>query len=169
MTLYAARISRHLSLSRASYDFWRSKNTLKRTASLMSVRCCSSLALRATVPVPWPSQNLCSLSWTLMDDARRQFRRLVTAFQSNSTRTTPPKIMLAPLGIRTTVYHVLSLDISPSRNSACTMATTFCQLVASGLSSRVSSIKHWRRCSARIPNRPPERFRRSLRTAQEIY
>ena len=104
-----------------------------------------------------------------MADMRRRFRRLVTAFQSTLTRTTTLKIMLAPLRIRTTVCYGLSLIIILLQNAACTMATTFCQLVASGLSSRVSSINQWRRCSALIPNRPPERFRRILSTAQAIY
>ena len=38
MTYYAERLSRYLYQSRASYAFWKSKNTLKSTASLMDVR-----------------------------------------------------------------------------------------------------------------------------------
>ena len=56
----------------------------------------------------------------------------------------------------------------PSRNAACTLATTFCQLVASGVLSRVASIIHWRRCSALNSDRPPERFRQSLHNSQAI-
>ena len=66
------------------------------------------------------------------------------------------------------VCHVLSLDSVPSHNADCTMATTFCQLVASGVSYQVTEINHWRKCSSCIPKIPPERFRQSLRTAQAI-
>ena len=125
-TPYAAKISRHLSLYRASYELWRSNNTLNRSASLMAMICCRSLALRVAVPAPWTARNLCSASWNLMDDASWRFRRLVKDFQSNSTRPNPLKSLLAPLGIRTTVCHVLSSDSVPSRNCACTTETTLC-------------------------------------------
>ena len=46
-TMYAARISSHLFQSRSSYAFWRSKKTSKRTASLVTISCCSSLVSRA--------------------------------------------------------------------------------------------------------------------------
>ena len=46
-----------------------------------------------------------------MTDVSRQFRRLVTALQSTSTRPTPLNPPLVPLGIRTDFYHVLSYVI----------------------------------------------------------
>ena len=45
------------------------------------------------------------------------------------------------------------------------MATTFSQLVASGVSSLVAEINHLRRCSALLSDELPERFRISLCTA----
>ena len=48
------------------------------------------------------------------------------------------------------------------------MKTTFCQLMASGESYRIAEINHWWRCSALICDGRSERFKGSLRTAQEI-
>ena len=166
---YAARISSHLSQSRSSYSLWKSKNTLKRTNSLMDLICWSRLDLEVSFPIPQPAQNPFSTSWNLTAVVSRWFRRLVTVFQSTSTITIPLKSPIAPLGIRTTVCRMLSSARSPSRNDAWKMATTFWQLVASGVSSRVASINHWRRCSAYISNGPPKQFRQSLCTAQAIY
>ena len=97
-----------------------------------------------------------------------RFRRLVIAFQSTSTSTIPLNCPLTPLGIRTTVCHMLYSASVTSLNSACKMAATFFYFVASGVSSHVASINHWRRCSARIFNGPPKRFCQILHTAQEI-
>ena len=112
-TLYSARILRHLYRSRASYAFWRSKNTSKRIASPMAVRCWSNLTLRAALPVPRPAQNPCSMSWSVMDVVRRRFRRLQKAFQRTSNRPPPRKSPLSPLGIRKTVCHVLLSASTP--------------------------------------------------------
>ena len=150
LTPYAARISRHLYQSRASYAFWRSKNTPKRTASLMAISCCSRLSSRSEVPFPWPAQKLCITSCKLIADVIWRFRRMVTDFHITSNRPIYLKSPLAPLGIRTTFYHVLSSASVSSWNSAYTMATILCQLVASGMSSPVESINHWRRCSTHI-------------------
>ena len=46
-TPYAVRISRHLSQSRASYSFWRSRNISWGTTSIMGVICWGRLALRS--------------------------------------------------------------------------------------------------------------------------
>ena len=128
-TLYAARISRHISQSRAYYALWRSNNTLKSTPSLMAVIWCSRLASRAAVPVPRPITNPCRESWNLMADVSRRIRRLVTAFQSTLNSPISLKYPLAPLVIKTNVYNMLSLASVPLQNSACTMAPTFCQVV----------------------------------------
>ena len=101
-------------------------------------------------------------------DVRWQFRMLYIIFQSTSTSPIPLKSPLFTLGIRTTVCHVHSLARVPSQNYAYTMATTFCQLFASGVLYEVAAISHWRRCYALIPKGPPERFRKSLRTTQVI-
>ena len=58
------------------------------------------------------------------------------------TSPIPLKYLLSPLIIRMIVCHVLSLDSVPSHNADCTMATTFCQLVASGVSYQVTEINH---------------------------
>ena len=60
---------------------------------------------------------------------------------STSIIQIPLKYLIAPLGIRTYVCHVLSSYSVPSHNSACTMATTYNQLEASGVLSRVPEIK----------------------------
>ena len=98
----------------------------------------------------------------------RRLRRLTIAFQRtsmNPINRNPP----LTFGIRTTVCHMRYSASFPSWNSDCTMVITFSQLVASGESSRIAEISHWRRCSARIPEGPPKQFIQSLRTAREIY
>ena len=109
-------ISRCMSQSRASYAFWRSSKTSKRTASLVVVICWRRLASRVVVPVPRPARNPCSTSWNLMAAVIWRFRRLVTVFQSTSTSLIPLNSPLVPLGIRTNVCHMLSSASVPSRN-----------------------------------------------------
>ena len=109
----------------------------------MSIRCCSSMASRATVPVPRPFRNLWISSWYMI-------------------------AAVLPFGIKMTIFYLHSSVSAPSRKSVCVMATTLCKLVAAGESSRVAAISHWQRCPAHIPEDPPEQFRQSLRTAQAI-
>ena len=82
----------------------------------MDVSCCSILDLTAVFPVPRPAWKPCSPSCNVMATASRQLRRLVTAFKRHSTRPIPLQSLLAPLIIRTTVYHVLSLTRFPLWN-----------------------------------------------------
>ena len=114
------------------------------------------------------TRNLCSMSWNVIATVSRRFKSLVTVFQKTSTSPIPWKSPLVSLGINTAVYHMHSLARFPSQNAFCAMATTFYQLVASGVSSQVAEIIHWWRSSALIPDGPPEWLRQSLRTAQEI-
>ena len=158
----------HLSQFRASYVFWRYKKTPKRTAYLMAVRCWSRLDSTSAVPVLRPAQNPCNTSWNMMADMSQRFRRLATNFQRTLTSTIPLKYLLT-FGIRKTICHMYSLASVLSQNTDFMMAKRFFQLVESGETSRVAAIRHWRRCSALIPDRTPKRFRRSLRTTQEIY
>ena len=48
------------------------------------------------------------------------------------------------------------------------MATTFSQLVESGVLSGVAAINYWWRCSTIITDRPIEQFRKILNTAYAI-
>ena len=84
-----------------------------------------------------------------------------------STITPPWKYLMSPFGIKTTIYHVLSLERVLLWNTTWKIYTTFLQFVASGASARVTSLRHLRRCYTRIPDRLPERFRRIRITAQE--
>ena len=133
----------------------------------MAVSCWRSLASRAVVPVLRPDQNPWSVSWKEIADVSRQLRRLAIYFQRTSTNQiprTPP----FPFGMITTVCHMHSSASVPSRNASYTMTTTLSQLVASGESSPIVEISHWRRCSACIPEGPPEQFRKILCTTQAI-
>ena len=91
----------------------------------MDVSCWIISASRAAVPTPRPSQNLCSTSWYTIAAVNRLFRRPATTLRRTSNSPIPWKSLL-PFGINTTVYHVHSLYSFPSRNTACTMSTTFC-------------------------------------------
>ena len=157
-----------MSQYRASYAFWRSRKTSKRTASLIATTFCSSSSLRTAVFVTRNTWNPCSTSWNMMVFVSWKFRRLVTIFQRTSTSQILLKYSIAPLGIRRTVCHVLSLAIVSSRNAAYNMATTFWKLLASGVSYWVAPINYWRRCSDIITDRTPKWFRQSLRTVQVI-
>ena len=134
----------------------------------MALRCWTSLASRVEDPVPCPAQNLWRELWYEIATASQRLRRLATAFQSTLRSPIPQKSHFYFI-IRTTVCHVHSSESVPSWNTACTMVTTFSQLVPSGELYRVVAISHWRRFFACIPEGPPERFRQSLRTAQAIY
>ena len=95
--LYSVRISRHLPWSRVLYNFWSSRHTLYKTASLMAVICCISLTFRVAVPVPWTSQNPCRTSWNVIAAVKRWFRRLVTVFQKYLYKANPPEVSTTAL------------------------------------------------------------------------
>ena len=100
--------------------------------------------MRASFPVPWTALNLYIASWYVMDDVSQRFIRLVADFQRTSTSPIPRKFVF-PFGIKMTVYHINSSARVLSRNSACTIETTFCQLVESGESSHIAVTNHWQR------------------------
>ena len=104
-TPYPVRISRQRSLSRALYEFHKSRKMECRTAYLMAMRLCSSFASKAAVPVPLPAQKPCRESWNWMEDNIRQLMMPDIAFHMTSTRPIPPKSVPTPLGIITTVCH----------------------------------------------------------------
>ena len=133
----------------------------------MAVSCWRSLASRVVVPVLRPDQNPWSVSWKEIADVSRKLRRLAISFQRTSTNQIPRPPPF-PFGTITTVCHMHYSANVPSWNASYMMSTTFRQLVASVESSPIVEIRHWRRCSARIPEGPPERFRQSLRTNQAI-
>ena len=128
----------------------------------------SSLSSRAAFFVPRTAWNPCITPLNVMADVRRWFRRLVTFSQSTSTSTIPLKYLLTPFVIRTTVCHMISFSIVPSRNAAWMMATTFSKLVKSGVLYQVAEINHWRSCSALIPDRSPGWLRKILRITKVI-
>ena len=134
----------------------------------MDAICCRSLASRLEVPVSWRVRNLCSMSWNLIATVNHWFRSPVNILKSTSMRPISRKYMISPLGIKTTIYQVLSSASAPLGNSACTIVTKFYQLVPSGSSSHVASCNWLRRCSARIPNGPTEQLRQSMITTQGI-
>ena len=134
----------------------------------MAMMGCSSLASRATVHIPWPARNLCSMSRNVIATMKCRFRSMVNVFQSTSTRPIPHNYPLYPLGINKTVYQMLSLASVPLWNAAWTMVTNLCQLVPPCALSQVVSCNHWCRCSTYIPNGPPDWFSKSLRTSQTI-
>ena len=111
----------------------------------MAASCWRSLASRAAVPVPSPTQDLWSVLWKDISAMRRRLRRLAIAFQS--TLMIPiPRNSPSPFRIRTNFCHVHSSASAPSWNAACTMARTFIQLVESGKLSHVAEIGHWKGC-----------------------
>ena len=133
----------------------------------MDVRCWRSLASRAAVLVPRPTRNLWRVSWKEIAAVSRRLRRLTISFQRTLNIPSPWNPPF-PFESRTVICHVHYSTSVLSWNSACTMEATFRQLVASGESSRVAAVIHWRRYSARIHEGLPERFRQSLRTAKAI-
>ena len=64
----------------------------------MAMMGCSSLASRATVHIPWPARNLCSMSRNVIATMKCRFRSMVNVFQSTSTRPIPHNYPLYPLG-----------------------------------------------------------------------
>ena len=71
----------------------------------------------------------------------QRLRRLAITFLRTSMRPIPRKSPFYFV-IMMTVLHMHYLAIVISWNPACTMATTFRQLVASGESSRIAAIIH---------------------------
>ena len=134
----------------------------------MDVRCCISLALRVDVPVPRSARNPWIKSWKRISEVKRWFRSPVTVFQSTSTRPIPRKSLPPPFVTRTTIFHMLLPESVSNKNSACTMETTSSQFVTAVLFYLVTPQIYWQRCYTHMPDRPPERFRRSLRTSQAI-
>ena len=133
----------------------------------MDARCWRRLASMAAVLVPRPARNPWRVSWKEIADVSLRLRKLAIAFQRTLTSPIhwkPP----FPFVTRTNICHVNYSASVPSWNSACTMTTTSIQLVASGESSHIAAISHWRRCSTYVPEGMTERFRQSLRTAQAI-
>ena len=137
------------------------------TACFMDISCWSSLASRIVVTLLRPAWNQCSVSWYPIAEVSLWLMISMVVFHKTSTRPTPLKLIPSPFGISTIVIHVPSYARVPLWNATCTKATTLSQWVLSVSTSRVDSLSHLWRCSARIPNGPPDQFRRINITALE--
>ena len=115
-----------------------------------------------------------------MEVVIRQCKIAATTF--HITSTSPINLHpFHPFGIITTACHVASSSISTSQNAVCTRSTRFSQCSPSYSSPSVFSspfsaacfplldaVSRPLRCSARIPDGPPDLSRLSFLTASSI-
>ena len=110
----------------------------------------------------------------------RQCNIAATTFHITSTNPIP-LYSFSPFGINTTVCHVASSAILPTQNAVCIRSTSFSQRFPPSSSSSVFSSRlsaaifplldaasHPFRCSARIPDGPPDLFLLSFFNASLI-
>ena len=142
-TPYPSRISRHISLSNASYALCRSRKIACRTSSCMDVNWRIILDSREAVPVPQLVNKPWRTLWKAVEAVKRQLRSTVTTLHTTSTIHMPcwypPSLV-----IRTTACHMNSSAIRSSWKATCNITSTFWQcyssvIVVSTISASVSA------------------------------
>ena len=77
-------------------------------------------------------------------------------FHRTPTRTIPLKSVPTYLGIINTFCYAYTVASSTPLKAACMMETAFYQFPGSGSTTHVAAQSHILRCSALIPDGPPE-------------